>query len=60
MLCIDHINNDGAEHNKIHKDNLYSWLITHGFPSGFQVLCANHNTKKENVRRREKINYINK
>jgi hypothetical protein len=52
FLTIDHINNDGAEHRRKigmgHHSGcrLYSWIRTHNFPSGFQVLCFNCNCGK--------------
>jgi len=48
FLCIDHINNDGAEHRKKVGGGLkfYRWLMRNNFPSGFQVLCWNHNWLK--------------
>ena len=53
MLTIDHVNNNGAEHRKIVKgSSLYKSLIDSNFPEGFQVLCANHNLKKEIERHR--------
>lgn len=56
-LTIDHINNDGNRHRKeINRigSSFYKWLIDNNFPSGYQVLCANCNLKKEIVRKREK------
>lgn len=47
FLCVDHVNNDGAEHRKeIPGGNLYKWLIDHAFPPGFQILCFNCNMGK--------------
>ena len=48
VLCIDHINGDGAAHRKHIKsgNHLYTWLITNNFPEGYQVLCHNCNWKK--------------
>ena len=48
LLTIDHINNDGAEHKRKigGSSRLYRWLIHNNFPSGFQVLCWNHNWLK--------------
>lgn len=56
MLSVDHINDDGAEHRrKIGKNtNIIEWLFKHDFPEGFQILCHNHNYKKELLRRRKK------
>ena len=53
VLCIDHINDDGAHHRKnIGTDTLTAWIIKNDYPPGFQVLCANCNLKKEVMRRR--------
>ena len=51
FLCIDHINNDGAQHRKtLSKNgkggNIFVWLIRNNFPEGFQVLCYNCNITK--------------
>lgn len=55
VLCIDHIDNDGAE-DRLKRGvsgrssagtNAYEALKRDGFPEGFQVLCANCNLKKE-------------
>lgn len=45
FLNIDHINNDSCNHRNDDK-HLYDWLIRNDFPSGFQVLCWNHNWLK--------------
>jgi hypothetical protein len=47
-LNIDHINGGGKKHRKeFHQDGsgikLYYWLMNHGYPLGFRVLCANCN-----------------
>ena len=49
ILCLDHINNDGAEHRKIAGvgTNFYCWLRAHNYPWGLQVLCYNCNARKE-------------
>lgn len=54
MLTLDHINNDGVEHRKKIGNKIYKWVIENNFPKGFQVLCWNHNIKKEVVRKRNK------
>lgn len=56
VLTIDHINNDGAEHRKTQGTGtgLYRWLRKNGYPEGYQVLCANCNTRKEFEHRRAK------
>jgi len=52
-LCVDHINNNGAQHRRdIGKPTMtgstfYRWLKNEGFPEGYQVLCANCNLIKE-------------
>lgn len=47
FLNIDHVNNDGAAHRKtVRSTNIYSWLRDNGYPSGFQILCANCNHGK--------------
>ncbi len=55
VLCIDHINNDGAAHRKKIGGGgvvLYQWLKNNNWPTGFQTLCWNCNIKKEKERRR--------
>lgn len=63
MLTIDHINNDGKIHRDQYggKDSMANILRKEGYPPGFQVLCFNHNIKKERIRRRTlvKNRYIN-
>lgn len=49
-LAIDHINGGGNAHKREigHGiDGIYSWLIKHNFPSGFQVLCHTCNQAKQ-------------
>ena len=48
MLTLDHINGEGSKHRKEiggggHR--IYRWLIQNKFPSGFRLLCSNHNLK---------------
>lgn len=50
FLTIDHVNNDGAKHRKeicgekkASGKKVYRWIVNHGFPEGFQVLCMNCN-----------------
>lgn len=50
MLCLDHINDDGATHRKKLGNNkywMYEWLMKHDYPDGLQVLCFNCNRKKQ-------------
>ena len=63
-LCLDHINNDGAEHRRQLKcgarnsqagTTMYERLKALGWLPGLQVLCANCNTIKA-VRLRRKFN----
>jgi len=50
ILCLDHINGDGAERRRETKEPLgkalYYYLKKAGFPDGLQVLCFNCNMKK--------------
>lgn len=53
ILSIDHINGNGAEHQRQIKEEagikkatgiaLYRWLKKHGYPEGYQVMCLNCN-----------------
>ena len=51
VLCMDHINNDGAKRRRelgiIGGLPLYRWLQRNSYPEGYQVLCANCNLKKQ-------------
>ncbi len=51
-LNIDHINNGGRKDPYGRGINLYLNLKKAGWPSGYQILCANCNTIKEYERRR--------
>lgn len=60
-LCLDHINDDGAEHRKelgcSSRGNsggttIYERIKAHGWIDGLQVLCFNCNTIKELRRKR--------
>ena len=49
-LVLDHINNDGAVHRLQTGGSgwrTYRWCTKNNFPPMFQVLCHNHNAKKE-------------
>lgn len=50
MLCLDHVNNDGAEHRRSLQCNggtkLYADVVSRDFPFGFQILCMNCNSSK--------------
>jgi len=47
FLCLDHVDGGGNDHRrKLGSRYIYSWLITQGFPSGYQVLCHNCNQAK--------------
>lgn len=52
VLCLDHINDDGAAHRKEIGREAFRWAIRNDYPPIFQVLCYNCNIKKERVRRR--------
>ena len=55
VLCLDHINNNGAEQRKklgiagrnSIGGNTYEVLKRENYPKGLQILCANCNLKKE-------------
>ena len=60
VLCLDHINNDGADHKRrlnkngkklLGTSDLYRDIIKNNFPDNFQVLCFNCNYHKEFMRR---------
>jgi len=46
FLAIDHIDNNGYQHRKEMRTNIFDWLIKNNFPGGFQVLCHNCNMAK--------------
>jgi len=47
FLCLDHIDGGGNTHRKaLGSRYIYSWIITQGFPLGYQVLCHNCNQAK--------------
>lgn len=54
VLCLDHINNDGAKQRQLTRGGRipYNIIKQQGFPEGFQTLCANCNLKKELERKR--------
>lgn len=55
MLSLDHIENNGKEERKNGLTSgmgLYGYLRKRGWPTGYQTLCANHQIKKEIIRRR--------
>jgi hypothetical protein len=47
-LCLDHVNGGGTEHRRKLRNgiNVWLWLARHGFPPGYQILCANCNMIK--------------
>jgi hypothetical protein len=46
FLTIDHINGGGCKHRRrIRGIPFYQWLIKHGLPKGYRVLCLNCNAK---------------
>jgi len=51
-LTIDHIDGTGNEHRRDLFGNrqagvpFYTWLVTNGFPEGYQTLCRPCNTSK--------------
>lgn len=50
FLCIDHIEKIGSKVRKLKSEysgtSLYSFLRSHNFPKGYQVLCHNCNLAK--------------
>ena len=46
LLTIDHIDGGGNAHRKSTTPNVARWLQSHGYPTGYQVLCWNHNYLK--------------
>jgi len=46
VLCLDHINGGGSKHSRERRSTLYNWILKNNYPKGFQVLCANCNTRK--------------
>jgi hypothetical protein len=55
MLTLDHVKDDGAKaRKKVRRLGvvLFGYLRKHGWPIGFQVLCGNHQLKKELMNRR--------
>ncbi|HUT00427.1 MAG TPA: hypothetical protein VMY59_08935 [Candidatus Thermoplasmatota archaeon] len=50
VLSIDHVNGNGANHRreiKVSGNRFYLWLIQHGFPEGYRVLCYNCQQKEK-------------
>ena len=54
MLTLDHTNDDGAAHRKRVNAKtgtfMYEWAIRNNFPPIFNVMCWNHNIKKQMIR----------
>jgi hypothetical protein len=48
FLTIDHIHENGHELRRTLKghNHIYKWLLKHGYPEGYQVLCMNCNFGK--------------
>lgn len=46
FLCIDHVNDDGAQHRMEIGQSIYKWIVQNGYPSIVQILCANCNMAK--------------
>ena len=51
FLTIDHIERNGNSHRKSIGGrsgyNMHRWLVNHGFPEGFRILCYNCNCGRE-------------
>lgn len=65
VLNLDHIADNGNLHRKKLKGkcgatgvHLYRRLLRENFPPGFQVLCANHNSKKKALKERRERKYV--
>jgi hypothetical protein len=63
MLVLDHVNDNGAEERKLLSGSgkglgsgLYRYLNKLGYPDGYQVLCSNHNLKKQIRKVKESFN----
>jgi hypothetical protein len=55
MLHLDHINDDGAVERKKNNNASYFMARRLGFPKDkYQLLCANHNVKKQRMKERNK------
>ena len=57
MLTLDHVNDDGCKDRHPSGKRrggvtMYQHIKALGFPPGYQTLCANHQLKKEILRRR--------
>ena len=52
-LNIDHVNGDGKQRRQEHGRGsaFYRWLVSRGFPEGFQTLCFPCNRSKANGER---------
>jgi hypothetical protein len=64
-LCLDHINDNGAEHRKelgiasrggVGSYSTFAGLLKNKLPEGLQILCANCNMIKEMERKKENRN----
>jgi hypothetical protein len=57
LLTIDHVEDNGAQDRKekghITGDKMCRLLVKLNFPSGFQILCANHQLKKQVLKYRK-------
>jgi len=58
VLCLDHINNDGARERRrgkgVYGAGIYYRLRRTGYPQGYQILCMNCNLKKEIQRQQDR------
>lgn len=49
LLVLDHIDGGGTAHRDEvtgHGDKFYKWIVAHGFPPGYRVLCHNCNFRE--------------
>jgi hypothetical protein len=56
LLTLDHKEDNGVDHRKAINSrgggSTYRWILSNGFPEGFQTLCWNHQAKKALIRAR--------
>lgn len=43
FLCLDHINGGGMKHRKTFSGSIHFWIVKHGYPPGYRVMCHNCN-----------------
>jgi len=55
FLIIDHVNGGGSKEFHAFTSTIayYKWIINHGFPDSYQILCANCNMAKGPLKQRK-------